>query len=239
MARSAVVIGASSGIGATIAVQLAQRGYTVGIAARREDELKQVAAQHPGVKAIASLDLKDAAESRLRAMDLIERLGGVDLFVISAGTGSENPELDWANEADTIAVNVAGFTSMATLAMEHFRRRGGGHLVGISSIAAIRGHGDAPSYGASKAFVSNYLRALRHKCVRQGLAIDVTEIQPGFVATAMARGEGLFWVAPVDVAARQIVMAIESRRRHVYVTRRWQIIAAIMRFMPEWIYNRM
>ena len=76
---------------------------------------------------------------------------------------------------------------MATLALQHFVQRGRGHLVGISSIAAIRGHGEAPSYGASKAFVSSYLRALRHKCAKQRLPVYVTEIQPGFVATAMAK----------------------------------------------------
>ena len=69
---------------------------------------------------------------------------------------------------------------------------GRGHLVGISSIAAIRGHGEAPAYRASKAFVSGYLRSLRHTCAKQRLPICITEIQPGFVATAMAKGDGSF-----------------------------------------------
>ena len=235
MARSAVVIGASSGIGAAVAVELARRGYSVGIAARRVEALLEVAAQHPGI----TTTIRDVAEARAAASDLIAKVGGVDVFIISAGTGSENPELEWGPEADTISVNVTGFAAMATLALQHFVQRGRGHLVGISSIAAIRGHGEAPSYGASKAFVSSYLRALRHKCAKQRLPIDVTEIQPGFVATAMAKGDGLFWVAPVDVAADQIVTAIESRRAHAYVTKRWRVIAAVLRLLPEWIYNRL
>ncbi len=239
MARSAVVIGASSGIGAAVAVELARRGYIVGIAARRADALREVAAQHPGITATIRLDLHDVSDSRTAASDLIAKVGGADVFIISAGTGSENPALEWGPEADTIAVNVTGFAAMATLALEHFVKRGRGHLVGISSIAAIRGHGNAPSYGASKAFVSSYLRALRHKCAKQRLPVYVTEIQPGFVATAMAKGDGLFWVAPVDVAADQIVTAIESRRAHAYVTKRWQFMAAILRLVPEWIYNRL
>jgi short-subunit dehydrogenase len=239
LARFAVVIGASSGIGAAVAVELARRGYTVGIAARRVEALHEVAAQHPGITATVRLDLHDIAASRAAASDLITKVGGADVFIISAGTGSGNPALDWEPEADTIAVNVTGFAAMATVAMEHFARRGGGHLVGISSIAAIRGHGEAPSYGASKAFVSSYLRALRHKCAKQRLPIFVTEIQPGFVATAMAKGDDLFWVAPVDVAAHQIVTAIESRRAHAYVTKRWRLIAGMMRLLPDWIYNRM
>ena len=135
-------------------------------------------------------------------------------------------------------MNVTGFAAMATLAMEHFVRRGSGHLVGISSIAAIRGHGHAPAYGASKAFVSSYLRALRHKCAKQRLPVTVTEIQPGFVATAMAKGDGLFWVAPVDTATQQIMSAIESRKAHAFVTRRWRLIAVVLRLLPEWLYNQ-
>jgi short-subunit dehydrogenase len=238
LARSAVIIGASSGIGEAVAVELARRGYTVGIAARRIEALQRVAAQHPGIAATIRLDLRDVVEARAAASDLIARIGGADVFVISAGTGSENPALAWDPEADTIAVNVTGFAAMATLAMEHFAQRGRGHLVGISSIAAIRGHGEAPSYGASKAFVSSYLRALRHKCAKQQLPVDVTEIQPGFVATAMAKGDGLFWVAPVDVAVHQIVTAIESRKPHAYVTKRWRVVAMLLRLLPEWIYNR-
>ena len=69
-----------------------------------------------------------------------------------------------------------------------------GHIVGISSIAAIRGNGDAPAYNASKAFVSNYLEGIRQKVSKLNLNITVTDIQSGFVDTAMAKGEGLFWV---------------------------------------------
>lgn len=239
MARSAVVIGASSGIGAAVAVALARRGHTVGIAARRLEALRDVAAEHPGITATARLDLHDVDAAREAATGLLSTLGGADLVILCAGTGSENPALEWAPEADTIAVNVTGFTALATLFMEHFARRGGGHLVGISSIAAIRGHGEAPAYGASKAFVSSYLKALRHKCAKQRLPIRVTEIQPGFVATAMAKGDGLFWVAPVDVAAEQIVAAIEAGRTHAYVTKRWRIIAGLLRVLPDWIYHRM
>jgi short-subunit dehydrogenase len=237
--RSAVVIGASSGIGAAVAVELARRGYTVGIAARRVESLRDVAARHPGITAVGHVDLHDVAGSQAAVDGLIAQVGGADVIVIAAGTGSENPALEWEPEADTIAVNVTGFAAMATLAMRHFVDRGRGHLVGISSIAAIRGHGEAPAYGASKAFVSSYLRAVRHKCAKQRLPICVTEIQPGFVATDMAKGEGLFWVAPVDVAATQIVEAIESRRAHAYVTKRWRFVAAALRLLPDWLYNRM
>jgi len=90
-------------------------------------------------------------------------MGGVDLVVISAGTGHLNDGLDWDLENEAIKTNVTGFAVMANVAMKHFVKRGSGHLVGISSIAALRGGRQAPAYNASKAFESNYLEGLRQK----------------------------------------------------------------------------
>lgn len=152
--------------------------------------------------------------------------------------GHENQELAWSPEEETIATNVMGFAAIANAATELFLRQGGGTLVGISSIAAIRGNGGAPAYGASKAFVSNYLASLRHKFAKLRSRVVVLEVQPGFVDTAMAKGEGLFWGASPEKAASQIVSAINRRKTHVYVTRRWRLIAWLLRLMPNWIYNR-
>ena len=130
-----------------------------------------------------------------------------------------------------------GFAAMAGVAMRHFIARGSGHLVGISSIAGIKADGRAPAYGASKAFVARYLQALRHKVAKQKLPIHITDIQAGFIDTAMAKGDGLFWVAPVDVACEQILRAIRRRQKHAYVTKRWRLIAWLLRLLPEWAYN--
>lgn len=113
-----------------------------------------------------------------------------------------------------------------------------GQLVGISSIAAIRGDGDAPAYSASKAFVSNYMEGLRKKVTKLGLIITVTDIQAGFVDTAMAKGDGLFWVASPQKAAQQIYNAIERKRKHVYITKRWRLVGWLMKAMPAFIYDR-
>ena len=87
--------------------------------------------------------------------------------------------------------------------VEHFQNRRAGHLVGISSIAALRGNPEAPAYGASKAFMSNYLQGLRHRFAKQRLPIVVTDVQPGFVDTAMAKADHKFWVASPQKAATQ------------------------------------
>ncbi len=138
----------------------------------------------------------------------------------------------------TIDVNVSGFAAMANVAMKHFLSKGSGHLVGISSIAAIRGDDSAPAYNASKAFVPNYLIGLRKKISKARLPIVITDVRPGFVDTAMAQGDGLFWVAPPQKAAQQIFAAIEKKKKHVYVTKRWKLIGWMMKIVPDFIYNR-
>jgi short-subunit dehydrogenase len=237
--QSAVIIGASSGIGAGLAKCLAQQGYTLGLVARRDENLRMLAASLPTTTFTHVADIADCRSAMEILGDLLQDMGGVDLVIITAGIGHENPNLSWHPEAETIAVNVTGFAAMAGVTMRHFKAQGSGHLVGISSIAGIKADGRAPAYGASKAFVARYLQALRHKVAKQKLPIHITDIQPGFVDTAMAKGDGLFWIAPVDVACEQILRAIRRRQKHAYVTKRWRLIAWLLRLLPEWAYNRL
>ncbi len=160
---------------------------------------------------------------------LINEMGGMDLVVISAGVGHGNRGLEWSKERETIEVNVTGFAAVANAAFKYFSQKGGGHIVGISSIAAIRGNGSAPAYNASKAFVSNYLDGLRQKARKSKLPITITDVQPGFVDTPMLKGKGLFWVAPAAKAARQIYGAVKAKKRHVYITKRWRLIAWLLK----------
>lgn len=237
--RKAIIIGASSGIGRELAKILAARGYRLGLAARREDLLTQLQEELPVGASIRTVDIRDARHVRETLEGLIQEVGGLDLAVISAGTGHLNPALELEKELDTIATNVHGFTVAANALFRHFYSQGHGHLVGISSIAAIRGGAAAPAYHASKAFVSNYLEGLTVRAAKSGLPILVTEVQPGFVDTAMAMGEGMFWVATAPKAAAQICAAIEKRRPHAFITRRWRLIAWLLRLLPAAVYRRM
>jgi short-subunit dehydrogenase len=237
-ARNAIIVGASSGIGAALVMDLAKRGYGLGLAARRFDQLNNLASTLPTQSVVRTIDVSNT-EVAIRELEaLVAELGDVELFILAAGTGHLNPDFAWDQERDTLATNVMGFAAMANVAITHLTARGSGQLVGISSIAAIRGNGGAPAYGASKAFVSSYLAALRHRFAKARLPITVLEVQPGFVDTAMAKGEGLFWVAPVAKASSQILTAIDNKRSHVYITRRWRFIAWVLRLLPETIYNR-
>ena len=236
--RNAIIIGASSGIGKELAKTLARNGFNVGLAARRLDLLEAVARDIPTRAFVKVIDVSKPVEAMQLLRELIAEMKDVDLFVISAGTGFINPKLEWKLESETIAVNVSGFAAIANIAVEHLQARGHGQLVGISSIAALRGNREAPAYNASKAFMSNYLQGLSHKFARLRLPITVTDVQPGFVDTAMAKADRKFWMASPEKAAAQIFEAIRKRKNHVYVTRRWRIIAWLIKIVPDWLVHR-
>ena len=237
--KKAIIIGASSGIGRELAKVLSQEGYTVGLTARRDWLLESLQGELKTESFIKRMDVTQIGEAMSELEELIHLMNGVDLIVINAGTGFINQELDWEKERITIDTNVVGFAALANIAIKHFVQRGSGHLVGISSIAAFRGNGGAPAYNASKAFMSNYLEGLRHKVSKLKLPITVTDIKPGFVDTAMAKGEGKFWVASPEKAARQIYDAIRRKKPHAYVTKRWRSIAWLLKTAPDFVYNKM
>jgi len=237
--KRAIIIGASSGIGRELAKVLSQHGYTVGLTGRRIELLTSLQQELFTPSFIKRMDVSQTSEAARQLEELIREMGRVELVVISAGIGFINTEFEWEKEKATIDVNVAGFAAMANVALKHFIVQSSGHLVGISSIAALRGSSATPAYNASKAFVSNYMEGLRQKVGKLKLPIIVTDVQPGLVDTAMAQGEGLFWVAPPEKAARQIFNVIKSRRKHAYVTKRWRAIAWLLKVVPDYLYNKM
>lgn len=232
--KKAIVIGASSGIGEALAVELAREGYDVGITARRVELLRSLQQRIPSRSVVRQMDVTRTFEAMRILEGLIAELGGLDLIVINAGINPCNTRLDWPVELDTISVNVCGFAAMANAAMRYFLRENKGHLVGISSIAALKGSASRPAYSASKAFVSNYLQGLRFRA--GGTGVYVTDIRPGFVDTIMIKEVRCrFWAASPAGAARQIAQAIKKRKKAVYITRRWVIISWIVRLLPDWL----
>lgn len=237
--KKAIVIGASSGIGRELAKILSTENYIVGLAGRRLELLSGLQRDLTGASHVKRVDVSESREAIKHLEELIREINGLDLIVISSGVGFINPELDWKAEKDTIDVNVSGFVAMANVAFKHFLKQGAGQLVGISSIAALRGSGEAPAYNASKAFILNYLEGLRHMAVKAGADITIIDIRPGFVNTAMAKGDGLFWVASPEKAAQQIYMAIKGRKKYAYITRRWRLIAWLLKVLPDWVYGKL
>jgi short-subunit dehydrogenase len=237
--RTAVIVGASSGIGEALAFQLNRDGWRLGLLARRLDRLEALRRTLAPETIVRRFDV--AADDAAAIFDeVLEGLGGADLVIISAGTGHNNRDLDIALDVDTVTVNVAGFMRMAHLAMRHFLERGRGHLVGISSMAALRGSAAGASYAASKAFQSVYLDGLRDLARQHGRPIAVTEVQPGFVDTAMMKPERplstvarrLLVVTPA-VAAQQAMRAVRKRAKHAYVPRRYALLALMLKVLPR------
>ena len=237
MERTAVIVGASSGIGEALAHELHRAGWRLGLLARRVDRLETLRESLGSETVVRGLDVgqRDAAAVLEQVLD---ELGGVDLAIISAGTG-HNAALDWERDAETVTVNVLGFMAVAHVAMRHFLKRGRGHLVGISSIAALRGN-RAAAYAASKAFQSVYLDGLRDLARQSGHPIVVTEVQPGGVDTAMLKPDRplpalvrRLGVASPEKAARQILRAVQKQKKHAYITRRYALVGFVLKLLPR------
>lgn len=208
--KKAIIIGASSGIGKGLAEALAQNNYKVGITGRNTESLNKLKSQNRGAFIIKTFDATDIKSSVEHLTNLTDELGGLDLLILSSGTGEINNSLDYTIEKKVIDLNVSGFTNIADWAYNYFEKQGYGHLAAITSAAGLRGSRQAPSYNASKAYQINYLEGLRQKSKKSGNQIYVTDIRPGLVDTEMAKGDGLFWVMPVDKVVKQISRGIKK-----------------------------
>jgi len=235
--KKIIIVGASSGIGREVATIYAKRGDMIGITGRRKELLQQLSSQFPENIITESFDVRDS-ENLLHLNNLINQLGGLDILIYNSGYGDVSKSLDWELDKATYETNVKGFIEIMNFAFNYFVKQANGHVVNTSSIASIRGNSWAPAYSASKAFQSTYMEGLHMKARKMKLNIVVTDIQPGFVNTKMAKGNGQFWVAPVEKAAKQIVSAIDRKKWRAYITRRWWLIAQVMKWAPGWLYHR-
>jgi len=237
--KKAIIIGATSGIGKGLTKLLVNNGFKVGITGRRTELLENLRLENPDSYLIKTFDVKDTKVAVEKLEELTSELGGLDLLILSSGTGDINNKLDFEIEKRTIDTNVVGFTCIADWTFKYFEKQKFGHFVAISSIGGLRGSRQAPSYNATKAYQINYLEGLRQKATKLKEQIFITDIRPGLVDTEMAKGEGLFWVMPVEKTVRQIFAAIKKKRKIAYVTKRWGLIAKILKRIPRPVYDRM
>ncbi len=237
--KTIIIIGATSGIGRALFEKYAADGKRIGIVGRRTNLLDELRHEHPDTTVTATADITKQDETE-RAIDVLRaELRYIDLAIVCSGTGDINATLDYAVERPTIDTNITGWTFVIDTLYHVFEQQGHGHLVAITSAGGLRGEPMAPAYSASKAYQINYMEALRKKAYKGGNNIHVTDIRPGLVDTAMAKGEGLFWVMPVEKVANQIVAAIRKQKSKAYVTKRWHILAIINKNLPFSIYKKM
>lgn len=234
-----VIIGASSGLGRRIAEDFVAAGWHVGVAARREEPLRELAVRYPGTVryAVADVTAPDVSE---RVLSLIDSLGGMDIFLLAAGVGHQNPALEPSIELATVATNCCGFVSMTDMAYRYFRDNGGcGHIAVITSVAGTKGLGMAASYSASKRFGSCYITALEQLAHIERLPIAFTDIRPGFIRTPLLSADKKYpMLMSVDHAAPLIERAILRRKRIAIIDWRWRLLVGVWRMIPHWLWTR-
>ena len=235
--KKIIIIGATSGIGRKMAELYAEAGNIVGITGRRKELLDEIENRYSDKIKTECFDVT-GNENIERLTSLIQKIGGLDILVYSSGIGVLSKEVDWEIDKLTVDTNVYGFIEVCNWAFNYFSRQGHGSMAVISSIGANRGNSWVPAYSASKAFQSNYFEALTIKAKRMKKDIVITCIEPGFVDTKMVEGYKRFWVVPLEKAARQIIAGIEKKKQKVYVSKRWWLIARLMRLAPFWLYKK-
>ncbi len=234
-----IIIGATSGIGKALFEKYIKEGNRLGIVGRRMHLLDELNHQHPSNTYTATADITKQDEIEQAISSLQKEIGSIDLAIVCSGIGELNPSLDYNVERPTIDTNVTGWTFVVDMLYNIFEQQGHGHLLAITSAGGLRGEPMAPAYSATKAYQINYMEALRKKAYKAGGKITVTDVRPGLVDTAMAKGEGLFWVMPVEKVARQICSTIHRKKSKVYVTKRWHFLAIINKNLPFTLYKRM
>lgn len=235
MSKKILVLGGTSGLGRKLAELYHHQGEKVGVIGRRTQLLDEIRTSFPGIETVQADISNPSIEERLK--ELVSLLNGMDIFILTASTGEFNDSLEEEIELRTLAINVEGFTRAINFAWHYFKEHGGGQIVGVTSIAAVRGNKVAPAYNASKAFQSSYLEGIRIKAQHEKNNIAVTELMPGFMDTKMGMGERMFWVSKVDKAARQSVSAIRHKKRRAYISKRWRLIHIILKWMPSSLYR--
>ena len=236
---NSIVFGGTSGIGKELSKKLLLDGYKVVITGRSIDLLYELKAQYPDKVKVRQNDVQDIKQTEAIFNEIADELGTVDIIIHCSGIGYENPNLEWNKEYDTLKTNVVGATKIYDLAFLLFKKQGFGHLVGISSIASLRGNRESPAYFASKAFQVNYLESLYFKAREiKGGKVHITDVRPGFVDTKMALGDGIFWMSSLDKASNQIYSAIKRKKRRVYISKRWNLIAWVLKIVPSWLMKK-
>lgn len=236
MDKKIIVMGASSGIGREVARLFLQRGFFVGLAARRSEPLKKLKKAFPDQAEILQIDVtREDAPALLR--ELIRQLGGMDVYFHAAGVGDHNETLMPDIEMKTVDTNAVGFTRMVGEAYRYFAEKGEGHIACITSIAGTKGLGPTPSYSATKAFQNVYLQALEQEAHTRHLAICFTDIRPGFVDTPLLSKPYPMLMKPERVA-KAIVRAILHRRHVLVIDWRWRILTALWQRMPRFLWRR-
>lgn len=245
----AVIVGASSGIGAALARRLAAEGYRVALLARRAHHLRQLAeslneAYGPDTARFYVHDVTQYDTIPPLFQRILQEMRRVDAVIYAAGVMPPvaADEYTFAKDRQMLEVNLVAAVAWLGLAATYFQNLGHGQIVGISSVAGDRGRVANPAYHASKAGLTTYLESLRNRLTRHG--VHVLTVKPGFVdtdmlAAARAQGRKLFWVVSPEQVAQDIVAAMKARKQVLYTPRRWRWVMLLVQHIPSFIFRRL
>lgn len=244
-ARSIFITGASSGIGRGLAFEFAARGYQLSLAARRGDALdairKEILERHPSCRVhTQALDVNRTGEVPDAIAEAERALGSLDIVVVNAGIGHRGRvgHGHFEQHREIIQTNVIGAMATCDAAIKSFKKRGGGQLVVISSVAAFRGLPGGSAYSASKAAISVYTDAIRAEV--HGLPITVTTIYPGFIDTPINQSNpNRPFLITVERGSKIIADKIERRKQKAVVPAwPWAIVARLAPLVPTRLLAR-
>ncbi len=243
----ALVIGASSGIGAALARRLAAEGYRVVLLARRREALEHLTTvlndrYGPETARFFVHDVTDYDRIPELFQHILHQMGRLDAVLYVAGVMHRvaADEFDFPKDREMLEVNLVAAVAWLGLAARYFLQMGHGHIVGISSVAGDRGRVANPAYHAAKAGLTTYLESLRNRLSRHG--VHVLTVKPGFVDTPMLANvarKRLFWVISPDQAAEDIVRAMKRGRQVIYTPARWRWVALVIQHIPSFIFRRL
>lgn len=235
-----IIVGASSGLGRLIAQLCANEGWKVGVAARNLTALNELVEKYPNQMESMEIDIThDDAPDLLRC--LVDRIGGMDIYLHVSGILCENSGLNLTDEMRTVETNVGGFTRMIATAYSWFKDKAiPGHIAAITSVAGTKGIGDLASYSASKRYQWTYLEALEQLARKDGVKICFTDIRPGWTKTPLIDPNKKYMLAmEADTVARKAFKALKKQKRVAYIDTRWGILSFLWRLLPSWIWTRL
>jgi short-subunit dehydrogenase len=240
--QTVFITGASSGIGAALARHYAAHGATLGLAARRADALELLAAKLPGHHYCYPLDVTDAEALATAGADFIAKAGVPDVVIANAGisvgtlTQESSDNRAFRRVMDT---NVLGLVHTFQPFIAAMEEHGSGRLVGIASVAGIRGLPGAGAYSASKAAAIAYLEGLRVELRSSG--VKVVTIAPGYIRTPMTdkNDYAMPFMLEADVAAHRFARAIAAGVSYAVIPWQMGIVAKLMRLLPNFVFDRL
>ena len=233
-------MGASSGIGLAVAEALASRGVKIGLAARHTTSLRALKEKYPDCVEYESIDINHN-DGPKKLEELIDKMGGMDIYFHVAGIGYSNPTLDPHREAEVIATNAAGFARMVSAAYCYFRDNARkGQIVALTSVAGTNGIGEMAAYSASKKCAQTYLVALEQLARKEKVDITFTDIRPGWIRTPLLdEGKSYPMEMTLEYVVPLIIRAIVKHPRVEYIDARWGALCKAWKAIPDAIWTRM